>query len=384
VRRTRIAVIGCGHMGSLHAKKLVTLPQVELVAVVDPDPQARFRLAEACRAAPLADFRSLFLDRLEAAIVAVPTHQHARVAAEFLARGIHVLVEKPLADCQEAAAELAFLAERKGVILQVGHIERFNPAFVFAAERIEHPVGITTVRFGRLLSRNVTSDVVFDLLIHDLDLATYLAKGLPIQMQAAGWSLAGESLDYVQAFLLFANGAQAVCTASRIHSQPLRRMDVFDQKWFFQLDLGARTATAIRRRETEDLPEGPTCSRESSRARLLQMWTPSSEVKNELSIPREEVSFPDADPLTAELEDFLGAIRYGSSPRVDAHQGLLAVRLAEEIRDLILDQLHGGQPVGGVQSLPRESRLPLAGPHFGTLAKPPVPESPVRRSPETF
>ncbi len=371
-------------MGSLHAQKLITLPQAELVAVIDPDPQARFRLAEACRAAPLADFRSLFLDRLDAAVVAVPTPQHARVAAEFLARGIHVLVEKPLADSEEAAARLVSLAERKGAILQVGHIERYNPAFQFAADRIKCPLAISTIRFGKLLGRNVASDIVFDLLIHDLDLASHLANAPVSCIQAAGWSLAGESLDFVQAFLLFGSGVQALCTASRIHPQPVRRMDVFDKTWFFQLDLGARTVTTICRTQAEGLPEGANSHPSSPRAHLMFTLTGTSEGKSELSIAREEFAFPHADPLTAELEDFLQAIQSGGSPRVDGYQGLMAVRLAEKIRSLILDQWHNlpaGEPI---ESLPRESRLPLAGPHFGAIAKPPVTESPVTRPSKTF
>mgnify|MGYP003875786033 FL=1 len=367
-------------MGSLHAKKLITLPQVELVAVVDPDPQARFRLAEACRAAPLPDFRSLFLDRLDAAVVAVPTHQHARVAAEFLARGIHVLVEKPLADSEEAAARLVSLAERKGAILQVGHIERYNPAFQFAADRIKHPLGISTIRFGKLLGRNVVTDIVFDLLIHDLDLASHLANAPVSCIQAAGWSLAGECLDFVQAFLFFASGVQALCTASRIHPQTVRQMDVFDKTWFFQLDLGARKVTTISRTQAEELPEGANSPPNCSRTHLMCTFTGTPEGKSELSIAREEFAFPHADPLTAELEDFLQAIRSGRSPRVDGYQGLTAVRLAEKIRSLILDQWHGLPPGQPIESLPRESRLPLAGPHFGAIAKPPVPDSPVTRS----
>jgi len=371
-------------MGSLHAKKLITLPQVELVAVVDPDSQARFRLAEACRAAPLADFRSLFLDRLDAAVVAVPTHQHARVAAEFLARGIHVLVEKPLADSEEAAAQLVSLAERKGAILQVGHIERYNPAFQFAADRIKHPLGISTIRFGKLLGRNVATDIVFDLLIHDLDLASHLANAPLRCIQAAGWSLAGKSLDFVQAFLLFATGAQALCTASRIHPQTIRRMDVFDKTWFFQLDLGARVVAAICRTQAEESPEGANSHPNSPRAHLMCTLTGTSEGNGELSIAREEFVFPHADPLAAELEDFLQAIRSGGSPKVDGHQGLMAVRMAEKIRSLIFDQWHGGPPDQPIESPPRESRLPLAGPHFGAIAKPPVPDSPVTRPSNTF
>jgi predicted dehydrogenase len=325
----------------------------------------------------LADFRSLFLEPLDAAVVAVPTPLHARIAAEFIVRGIHVLVEKPLADTPEAAGQLVSLAQRFGVVLQVGHIERFNPAFEQAAAQCRQPLWIGAVRHGRLLARTLATDVIMDLMIHDLDLILSLTRSQPISIEAAGWSLTGKSLDFAHAQLVFPGGCRATCTASRISRNLTRRLDILDEESLFELDLAARRLAISRRSASASFPFPETLT---ERGRIFPQGsrdshgtTSQAKAENpplwEEWFPCQVEAFPEADPLRSELLDFLTAVQTGSSPRVNGAQGLAAVALADEIRTRVIRAMAGPVPRAAVAAQLPTQQLGLAGPHWHLAPK---------------
>ncbi|MCS7239261.1 MAG: Gfo/Idh/MocA family oxidoreductase [Thermoguttaceae bacterium] len=358
MRRLRVAVVGCGYMGSLHAEKLAQLSQADLIAVVDPLPEARLRVAARCGAAPLADFRLLFLERLDAVVIAVPTPFHARVAMEFLVRGIHVLVEKPLASSVDEAGSLVEAAEKAGVILQVGHIERFNPVFELAASQCESPVFINSVRCGKLARRTLATDVVIDLLIHDLDLVLGLSRSPLVDVQAVGWSLFGETIDFAQAWLRFSGGMVSICAASRVSAPWARRMQIFQKDSLLELDFASRRV-CLRRKA----PELSANSDDNFLRHVLASEPPTADLFDRL-LPPEVFEFGEADPLKAELVDFLSAINDGRQPRVDGYQGLRALALAEQIKQQILCQLAEAPAAGQLKAADLATTPWPAGPHW--------------------
>lgn len=363
MRAVRIAVIGCGYMGGLHAQKLAQMPEANLVAVVDPLPEARLQVARRCGAAPLADFRLLFLEPLDAAVIAVPTALHARVAMEFIVRGIHVFVEKPLAATAEDAGKLVDRAERAGVILQVGHIERFNPAFEIASAHCRSPLFIHSIRCGKLVPRTMASDVIVDLLIHDLDLVLRLAKSPPTGIEAVGWSLLGSTVDFVYTRLRFASGLVCACTASRVSRQLVRRMEIFEKDAVIDVDFATRRVSLAER-----APEGGTFSPHGLLNAAIADLAPSTDLLDKL-FPAKVHEFPEADPLKAELVDFLCSIREGRPPRVDGRQALEALLVAERVREQM-----ALAPVAPDRALSGESARPstawLTGPHWSSLPRP--------------
>ena len=172
--KLRLAVIGAGHLGKFHAKLLATTEDIDFVGVVDPLPGARETVAQDCGTWAFADHREI-VDRIDGAIVATPTKYHHKVAMDLLRRGIPVLAEKPLASTVAQCDELALVAKRKGVVLQVGHIERFNPAFVAAKPHLREPKYIESVRASGFTFRSTDIGIVLDLMIHDLDIVMALA-----------------------------------------------------------------------------------------------------------------------------------------------------------------------------------------------------------------
>ncbi len=370
----RVAVVGCGHMGTLHAQKLAQLPQARLVAVVDPDPRARQQTAEKCGAAPLADFRHLFLEPLDAAVIAVPTSLHFRVASEFLARGIPVLVEKPLAHDVESAAALVDLAAAKGVILQVGHIERYNPAFEWAAACCHDPLFISSLRCGKLAPRTIPCDVVTDLLIHDLDLLAWLVRTPVINIEVFGWTLLGPSVDFAQVRLRFDRGTIAVCTASRISGALPRRMEILEPDRYFEIDFANRRLLVREKRKQLCPPAG-----EAEAIGTLAEGPSAVELLNHY-FPQSTYEFPGADPLTAELVDFLEAVRESRPPRVDGRQALQVLSLAHAIREQIVRQL--AEPCALAEAPQFTTVVPswLKGPHWERRRDESVPVRPITSS----
>jgi predicted dehydrogenase len=324
----RIAVIGAGRLGGFHAHKLAARQDVELVAIVDPIEASRERVAAQCHCQSLADYSGL-LDRLDAAVIAAPTSLHHRIARECLEAGVPLLVEKPLCTTKTDADELVSIAQRRGVILQVGHVERFNPAFHAAASHLRNPKYIEAVRASGFTFRSTDVGVVLDLMIHDIDLVLSIARSPVRKVEALGASVVGGHEDVANARLEFESGCVASLSASRVSYEAVRRMHVWSPDGFVAVDFAARTATTVRPSETL---KNRQFSVDSLTPEQLEHYRVHFAEEH---LPKESQTFDAVDALALELDDFVESIRTPRPPRVTGQAGRDALAVAEQILALI-------------------------------------------------
>jgi predicted dehydrogenase len=313
----RVGVIGIGNMGWHHARVLSLLRDAELVGVADPD-EARGRLAVEqfdCRWFPTYED---LLGEVEAVCIAVPTLLHHRVGMTCLQAGVHVLIEKPIAATQEEAADLIGAAETAGRLLQVGHIERFNPAFreLLRVVANEEVVVLEARRHSPNADRANDVSVVLDLMIHDIDLVLELAASPVVRLAAAGGRSSDGPIDYVNATLGFANGVVASLTASKMAHRKIRSLSAHCRSSLMETDFLNRNLR-IHRRSHESVS--------ADHGELLY--------RNDGFI--EEVSTTSIEPLYAELEHFLQCVRGRETPAVDGLQASRALQLADLIEQCV-------------------------------------------------
>jgi predicted dehydrogenase len=322
--RLRVGVVGVGHLGKEHARILSALPDVTLVGVADPDTARSEAVALRCGTQAFIDHRSL-LDRVDAVVVAAPTAYHHAIACDFLRRGRPVLVEKPLAPDRAAADEMVELARAHEAILQVGHVERFNPAFEELCRRPLRAKYISCERYSGFSGRSTDVGVVLDLMIHDLDLVLALTQAPVQSVWALGVAVLGGHEDLARARVTFANGCVADFAASRVSPAPERRMQMWGAEGYAAVDFAKRHLTLVQPSET--LREGRIDSRRLDAATAASL-------KAELHtrhIQTLEIDCAGGDQLTAELQDFVNSIRNNSEPRVTGAAGRDAVVLATAI-----------------------------------------------------
>jgi predicted dehydrogenase len=305
--RLRAAVVGVGHLGRFHAEKYAAHPEVDLVAVVDTD-EARARdVAGALGVVGVADWRSL-VGRVDCASVAVPTPSHYPVARELLQSGIDVLVEKPLTTSVEEGQALLELAVRGGRVLQVGHLERFNPAMRALGGRVIEPRFIECQRLAQFGERGTDVDVVLDLMIHDLDLILTMVASPVRAVEAVGVPVLTPSVDIANARLRFANGCIANLTASRVSLRRERKLRIFQPDAYFSIDFDERRGRVVRR---EPDPTGQP------------------------SLTFEDLEVCEGDALEAEIDAFVQAVRARQPPPVTGWDGLRALEVAHVIRESV-------------------------------------------------
>jgi predicted dehydrogenase len=307
MKKLRAAVIGAGRLGRHHAAKYAESPDLELVAVADlSEPSAREVAARfGCRA--VRDFRDV-LSGVDLVSVAVPTERHLEVAGACLEAGVHVLVEKPIARTVEEADALIALAAARGLRLAVGHVERYNPAFVAMRQALARPVFIESERLAEFQPRVTDIDVVLDLMIHDIDLALALAHAEVAVIIACGFKVLTDSIDIATAHIEFADGAVANLSASRVSQVPVRKLRAFGSNGYASADLhGARLREARR--------------------------------TDGAKITVEERAFPDADALRAEIASFAAAVRGDGVDIVTGAEGRRALAIALEINARIAERL---------------------------------------------
>jgi predicted dehydrogenase len=325
--RVPVAVVGVGHLGQEHARVLAGLPGAELVGVVDADAARAEQVAARCGTRTWPDHHAL-AGATRAAVIATPTLHHHAVARDLLAQGVHLLVEKPLASNVAQARELVEMADRRGALLQVGHIERFNPAFEELRSRPFRPRYITSERCGGFTGRSTDVGVVLDLMIHDLDLVLALVQAPVARVEAMGASVLGGHEDMAQARVTFANGCVADLSASRVHPEAVRRLRAFASEGHATVDFARRHVTLIQ--PAEALRQRRFDSRRLDAATLASL-------KSELFTRYFEAQEVDctgrhkADQLTRELEEFVECVRSGGRPRVDGRAGLAALELADQV-----------------------------------------------------
>jgi predicted dehydrogenase len=311
----RVAVIGVGYLGRFHAQKYAAHPDCELVAVVDPDPARREAVAAELDCRALADLDAL-AGQIDAASIVSPTRLHHDLAMPLLRAGVHLLIEKPITTTLAEADALIATAADHHCTVQVGHLERFNPAMVAAAERLASPLFIESHRIAPFNPRGADVSVVLDLMIHDIDLILELVDAPLVHMDASGAPVIAEDIDIANARLRFENGCIANVTASRVSPKAERRMRIFQPNAYFSLDL-QHARLDIQRRQA-DAPGPPTMEQ----------------------ISHERIDATARDALADEIHAFVDAIRTGQSPVVSAEDGRRALAAAIDIGK----QLNGTRP----------------------------------------
>ncbi|MFW6171059.1 MAG: Gfo/Idh/MocA family protein [Planctomycetota bacterium] len=337
----RIAVVGCGHLGKIHARLLKTLEEIELVGVVDPCPAAREQVAAECECRAFAHHNEL-VQRVDAAVVATPTNVHHPVALELLQHHIHLLIEKPITSTVSQANQLIEHARTAGLVLQVGHVERFNPAWNAVVDQLEAPQYIEAVRGGTYTFRATDVSIVLDLMIHDLDLVLSLVKSPLTDVEAMGLALFGPHEDLAMARLKFANGCVANLKASRVNHAPQRTMQVFARNAFASIDFAQRQTRLIRPApevlaRTVDLTRCPPEDQPQVRENMFQDL-----------LCMESITVDPVNAILEEQRDFSGAIRDGEPVRVGGEQGRNALAVAEQILNAIQSHRWNGLAPGQV------------------------------------
>ncbi|MCJ7544128.1 MAG: Gfo/Idh/MocA family oxidoreductase [Phycisphaerae bacterium] len=248
----RLAVVGCGRMGKLHARVLSELDGAELACVVDINPAAAAALARQYRCVGLTD-PAAAVEKVDGAIIATPTLCHVEAARPFVAAGKHVLVEKPYTHDAAAGAELIDLAGRTGAGVQVGHTERFNPVVLAMQTHAIAPKFIEAHRISPFTFRSADVGVVLDMMIHDIDLVLMMVRGQVRQLHAVGVNVIGSHEDIANARLIFDNGCVANLTASRLAIKTERKMRVFSEHAYLSVDYGKKTGIVVTKRANLDL-----------------------------------------------------------------------------------------------------------------------------------
>jgi predicted dehydrogenase len=319
----QIGIVGCGHLGSLHAKMLSTIESVRFVGVYDLDHQKSESVAREHGVEAFETLDQLFSE-IEAVVIASTTKSHYEIAREALERNLHVFIEKPMTETPEQAKALVDLAEKRKLVLQVGHIERFNPAIVALDHVRLEPLFIESHRLAQFNPRGADVAVVLDLMIHDIDLILSLVHSPVTRIDANGVAVVSDSLDIANARLQFENGCVANVTASRISQNKMRKMRLFQKNAYISIDFSQGLAEVFRLVDEGDAGVKPTMMlgkiEQGTRKRVIVYEQP--EVK-------------EINALKYELELFAKAIQTHSDPPVTGHDGLQALEVAEAILKII-------------------------------------------------
>lgn len=308
VSKLRVGVVGAGYLGKFHARIYAAMPDVELVGVADVDPEIAAAVAREHGCAAYGDARRL-LGQIDAVSIVVPTVHHLEAARPFLAERVHMLMEKPLAPSYAEGAMLVELAERSGVVFQVGHLERFNAGVMTLAERVRSPRFIEVHRLGEFVERATDVDVVTDLMIHDIDIVMALVDSPITSVAAMGLPVVTEHIDIANARLEFANGAVANVTASRVSNKRQRRIRVFARNHYYALNYIDQQIEIVRAE-----PQGSV-----GRPKIVT----------------ERLAIESRPPLDGELRAFIDAVRAGAAPLVGGRAALEALKVALLVKEKI-------------------------------------------------
>jgi len=326
VSQLRVAVIGAGNLGRIHAKLLGEHRGVNLVAVADPSQEACDRISETIDTKTINDYQDL-IGHIDAAVVATPTRFHFDVGSDLLQHGIHTLIEKPLTDSVSTAQEIVNLADRTGCVVQVGHVERFNPAFETAIAKVGTPKFIQAARNSTYTFRSTDIGVVHDLMIHDIDLVNSVVGGSLVDTRAVGFSMFGGNEDMAQARLQFSCGAVANLTASRCSFSPERSMQIFGTNGFAKIDFAESKLTFVEVPSWMKNREIDFFHLTDSQQKFVR------ETLFENVLPMQEIVVERNNAILQEQADFISAIRDDRQPRIPASQGGLAVEVAQKVID---------------------------------------------------
>jgi predicted dehydrogenase len=315
MKKIRVGVVGVGYLGQFHAEKYSVLSDVELVGVADSNQDLAKKIAEKLNTRAFAEPLE-FIGRVDAVSIVVPTVMHHRIAKLFIQKDVHVLVEKPLTATLEQADDLITLAAKKGVIIQVGHIERFNPAVTAVRPMIKAPRYMIAERSSPFTIRCTDVSVVLDLMIHDLDIVMSLAGAAPKEVSAAGAAVITSEIDMATARIVFDNGCVADVSASRVSDEKKRILRIFDGENVYLSDYQTQHAYVSKKKGSN---------------------------------PPEFIAYPIAtekrDTLADEIRAFAKSVQEGTRPLVSGADGRRAIALATTITDNILKKITSFVPV---------------------------------------
>lgn len=321
--RVRVGVVGVGHLGRHHARLLQGLP-CDLVGVADPSEAARAHATTTFRVPAYADHREL-LGKVDAVTVVVPTRLHREVASDFLQAGVDVLVEKPIARTSADGQALVDLAAAHGRILQVGHVERFNPALRAIADIGRAARYIESQRLAPFSFRSTDIGVVLDLMIHDLDLVLALVRSEIVSVEAFGGAVFTPAEDMASAIIKFRNGAVAHLTANRVALKPLRKMRVFSPQGYASLDFQTGQGMIVRKAPGWDFQQLDLDA--IDRTQVGDLW----KFVFDGLLRVENFALDSGNPLQEELAEFLRCVRERTPPLVGGADGVAAVAAAEQV-----------------------------------------------------
>jgi len=309
MKKVRAAVVGVGYLGKFHADKYSKMENIELVGVVDSNMTQAEEIAKKVGAPAFNDYRELF-GHVDAVSIAVPTPLHFEIGKAFLEHDIDVLIEKPITTTVEEADELIKIADRKNLVLQVGQLERFNPAVTAVQHIVDHPIFIESNRLGIYKERGTDVSVVLDLMIHDIDIILNFVRSGIKYCHAMGASVVSDNIDIANAHIEFDNGAVANVTASRISNKNERKIRLFQRDGYISVDFANRS--------------------------IIHVWP--GEEDNNCPIPGmhlEEKCFTDGDALEDEIRSFIHAVESRKAPEVSGQMGRDALKIALSITQQI-------------------------------------------------
>lgn len=309
MKKLRVGVVGVGYLGKFHAEKYAQMDTVDLVGVVDVDGEQARRVAEVIGTNAYTDYRDLF-GKVDAVSVVTPTCAHFEVSRAFLEKDVDVLVEKPITSTLAEASELVEFAESRGLIIQVGHLERFNPAVIALQDIVTVPRFIESHRLSIFKPRGIDVSVVLDLMIHDIDIILNFVKSEVTEIRAAGIAVITDEVDIANARLEFANGCVANVTASRISAKNERKFRMFQRDGYISVDFANHGITVIRQNG-------------KSREGVI----PGMEMQ--------QMSFEKGDALAAEIRAFVTSATTRTVPEVSGQVGRDALKIVLHIMDQI-------------------------------------------------
>jgi len=313
VDKIKVGVVGVGYLGQFHAEKYAKMEGVELIGVVDIDLSRAREIAKRHHTQPFFHHSDLY-DKVQAVSIAVPTPSHHSIAKDFFLHGIDILLEKPIAKTLEEADELIGLAESKELVLQVGHLERFNGALVATEGMVQDPVFIESDRLGPFSGRETDVDVVIDLMIHDIDILLCLMKAEVRKIHAIGLPVLTPYADFANARIEFENGCVASLTASRVSKEKTRRTRIFQPDGTLTIDYLTQKA-------------------------FLTKKAASSGKREPSEIVTEEIPVTKVDALESEIHSFLQSVKHREKVRVSGRDGKKALKVAFQILEKIEEDM---------------------------------------------
>lgn len=307
--KIKAAVVGVGYLGKFHAEKYATLPHSELIAVCDTNTAQREAIAKQFNAESVADYHDL-IGKVDAVSIAVPTQLHHKVGLFFLNNGVHVLIEKPIATTIQEADELIAAAKQNNVLLQVGHLERFNNAVKAVEPDLSNPRFIESLRLAPFKLRGTDVSVILDLMIHDIDIIQSIVKSNIANIAANGASVLSDSIDIANARIEFENGCVANVTASRVSLKTERKLRIFQHDGYIGMDLDSKKISVHRKGDKEMLPGIP-------------------------EIISKEHAFDKGDALKDQIAAFVDSVQNQTAPVVSGEDGKRALETALAITSIV-------------------------------------------------